>query len=206
MPRRLRPVLARALVVAAALASLASCTSSDSTPDAKPSDKGTPLEKFETLRLALAREPFCDDVSPEAIDRALGGAQEGGAAYTDGQRGKLTGTVKDIAHESSCSFFRGGTVARAWIFSPPITPSRAKDLIKASEKSPGCEIVEAPKFGRPSTTTQCVESGRVQLSFRGLFGDAWLSCSLTVPAAERDERLLDRAGRWCVEVAKAAAD
>ncbi len=206
MPRRLRPVLARALVVIAALASLTSCTSEGSTPAAKPSDNGTPLEKFETRRLTLAREPFCDELSAAAIDRALGGPQEGGAAYTDGQRGNVTGTVKDIAHESSCTFFRGKTVARAWIFSPPITPGRAKDLVTSSEAAEDCSVVEAPKFGRPSTTTDCVSSGRRQLTFRGLFGDAWLSCSLAVPVAEHDERLLDRAGRWCVEVARAAAN
>jgi hypothetical protein len=43
------------------------------------------------------------------------------------------------------------------------------------------------------------------MSFRGLFGDAWLACSLTLPPAVTPERLLETAGRWCVAVAQAAS-
>ena len=43
----------------------------------------------------------------------------------------------------------------------------------------------------------------VEASYRGLFGDAWLACSLTAPG-ERDA-VLEKAGAWCVAAARAAS-
>jgi hypothetical protein len=43
-----------------------------------------------------------------------------------------------------------------------------------------------------------------EVTFHGLFGDAWLSCSLSAVGADQDG-LVDRTGRWCVAVAQAAS-
>ena len=43
-------------------------------------------------------------------------------------------------------------------------------------------------------------------SYQGLFGDAWLTCELSVTDTTADpSELSDRAGRWCVGVAEAAS-
>ena len=42
----------------------------------------------------------------------------------------------------------------------------------------------------------------VELSYRGLFGDAWLACALALPG-DRQDALEDRAGRWCAAVVTA---
>ena len=44
----------------------------------------------------------------------------------------------------------------------------------------------------------------VTITYQGLFGDAWLSCSVTTPA-RNPQNLLARTGTWCVSVAQAAA-
>ena len=41
---------------------------------------------------------------------------------------------------------------------------------------------------------------RLAHELRGLFGDAWLTCRLTVEGESGDE-VLDRAQQWCTEVA-----
>ena len=61
------------------------------------------------------------------------------------------------------------------------------------------------RTARPSVALICPAGDRRWASFRGLFGDAWLACSLSAPATLGDQELLDRAGRWCVAVAEAAA-
>ena len=37
-------------------------------------------------------------------------------------------------------------------------------------------------------------------SYRGLFGDAWLTCELATPVAVAPAALEERAGRWCAQV------
>ena len=49
----------------------------------------------------------------------------------------------------------------------------------------------------------CRQGGARQQSYRGLFGDAWLTCQLSAPAGVAASVLQDRAGRWCVAVAQA---
>ena len=54
--------------------------------------------------------------------------------------------------------------------------------------------------GSPARVWVRCEDGTT--AFHGLFGDAWLSCSLRIrPAGDAD---LDRVGRWCATVAQAA--
>ena len=102
---------------------------------------------------------------------------------------------------------RGRDVARAWLFAPPVTPARARDLIKAAGAAKGCRPEpQDPGFGQQSVAVVCDKGGTTTASYRGLFGDAWLSCSVAVATGSVDQpALLDRTGRWCVQVAEAAS-
>jgi hypothetical protein len=89
-------------------------------------------------------------------------------------------------------------VAEAWVFVPPVTRERAADLVRT-----GCRGVQDPAFGEPSTICRTQADGLATYTFRGLFGDAWLTCRLVVGADQ--EETLDRADRWCAAVATGAA-
>ena len=203
-----RPRVARATlaVVATLLIPLlgAGCSgSADSGPEptAAPSeavDEGTPLADVDTTSLVVARAPFCDAVDPAAVARALGEEPAEGSAYRSGQRIKLSDDVADVVHEFGCRWTAGDGVAEAWVFVPPITRERAADLVRS-----GCRGVQDPAFGEPSTICRTQADGVTTYTFRGLFGDAWLTCRLVVGAGQ--EETLDRAGRWCAAVATGAS-
>lgn len=203
-----RPRVARATlaVVATLLIALlgAGCSgSADSGPEptAAPSeavDEGTPLADVDTTSLVVARAPFCDAVDPAAVARALGEEPAEGSAYRSGQRIKLSDDVADVVHEFGCRWTAGDGVAEAWVFVPPITRERAADLVRT-----GCRGVQDPAFGEPSTICRTQADGVTTFTFRGLFGDAWLTCRLVVGAGQ--EETLDRAGRWCAAVATGAS-
>jgi hypothetical protein len=166
----------------------------------------TTLTDFDTTELVAARVGFCDAVPPEAVNEALDGEPIATAAYGNGDRAKVAGTVRDVAHEFSCAW-RGqdGTVARAWVFAPPVTPDRAATLVADARKGEGCRPdADAPAYGVPSLALVCDDGGTRLQSYRGLFGDAWLTCQLSVPRSVAPAALEARAGRWCVSVAEAA--
>jgi hypothetical protein len=204
--RRPRAARATLTVVATLLIALlgAGCSgSADSGPEptAAPSeavDEGTPLADVDTTRLAVARAPFCDAVDPAAVAKALGEEPAEGSAYRSGQRIKLSDGVADVVHEFGCRWTAGDGVAEAWVFVPPVTQERAADLVRT-----GCRGVRDPAFGEPSTICRTQADGVATYTFRGLFGDAWLTCRLVVGADQ--EETLDRADRWCAAVATAAA-
>ena len=203
-----RPRVARATlaVVATLLIALlgAGCSgSADSGPEptAAPSeavDEGTPLADVDTTSLVVARAPFCDAVDPAAVARALGEEPAEGSAYRSGQRIKLSDDVADVVHEFGCRWTAGDGVAEAWVFVPPVTRERAAELVRT-----GCRGVQDPAFGEPSAVCRTQADGVATYTFRGLFGDAWLTCRLVVGAGQ--EEALDRADRWCAAVASAAA-
>ena len=64
-------------------------------------------------------------------------------------------------------------------------------------------IADAASFGRPSVGVVCRTDAGLRTSYRGLFGDAWLTCSLEGPL-ER-EAAVARTGELCVAVAQAAS-
>ena len=204
-PRVVRATLAVALAGVVGCAALAGCSGSTGSaprPTAAPSeatDEGTPLEDVDTTILVVARGPFCDGIDPAAVTRALGEAPADVSAYRSGQRVRLSDDVADVVHEFGCRWTAGDEVAEAWVFVPPVTRERAADL--ASDE---CRTVEAPAFGEPSATCRTHANGTETVTFRGLFGDAWLTCRLTLEAAGQDA-VLDRAGRWCAAVATGAA-
>ncbi|SDO46942.1 hypothetical protein SAMN05192576_4055 [Nocardioides szechwanensis] len=167
-----------------------------------------PLSEFDTTELVAQRTEFCDTVPDEAVTEALAGESIATAAYGNGDRAKVAGTVRDVAHEFSCAW-RGadGTVARAWVFVPPVTPAAADSLIDEARKRAGCEPdAGAPAYGVPSLALVCEDGGTRLRSYRGLFGDAWLTCQLSTPTTVAATAQQDRASRWCVSIATAAAD
>ena len=174
-------------------------------PAAEPSS--TPLASFDTSTVILDRASFCSRVDASALEDALGGEVVSSGGYDNGDRARVDQDVKDVAHEFACTWRGPGQVTvRAWLFAPPVTRVRARELASSAGDVKGCTpITDAPAFGRPSVGLVCGEGDARTASYRGLFGDAWLTCSLTAPNAVTRSDLVDRAGRWCVSVASAAA-
>ena len=184
---------------------LAGCTGSDPEPEADPSAPSTPLESYDTAGLVVPRASFCAGMAEEAVADALGAAPSASSSYENGEPARV-GEVRDVAHEYGCAYrAEDGTTARAWVFAPPVTRARARDLLALAGAERGCRPDrDAPAFGSPSTALECRGEGGTTVSWRGLFGDAWLSCSLTVEGPA-DESVVQRADRWCVAVATAAS-
>lgn len=165
------------------------------------------LEALETTEVAVGRGDFCPAVPPEAVEAAVGGEVADSVVYGNGRRARVVGDVRDVAHEFSCAWSApDGTVARAWVFVPPVTTDRAEDLAQAARRDEGCASpTGAPSYGRPTVALVCEEGDSVRQSFRGLFGDAWLTCQLTVPDAVPRTELAERTSRWCAAVVQSAA-
>lgn len=168
----------------------------------------TPLADFDSSTAVVRRAEFCDVVPAEAARDALG-EDAVGAAYGNGDASDLV-PGGDVAHEYGCRFIPGdsttGTEARAWVFAPPVTASRAEALATDAARTRGCAAQDtAPAFGTPTLALLCSDQDTRTASFRGLFGDAWLTCSLTLPTSVPADELAERAGQWCVAVAVAAS-
>lgn len=163
--------------------------------------EGTPLASYDTSVVPIARAPFCDLIAPEAVEAALAAEPKDEERWVDGD--DLSGI--GVVHEFGCRLRAGRTEARAWVLAPPITVERAGRLVRSARQESGCQATEdAPAYGDPSVALICTGPKRQFASYRGLFGDAWLSCTLGTPKRVARERLIDRAGRWCVAVAEAA--
>lgn len=174
------------------------------TPSAGPTaiDDGGALTGLEVRRAA-----FCPAVPETAAATALGGAVATTDSYDSGQRTQLTQQVRDVVHEFGCTWRSGKASARAWVFAPPVSRDRARSLVQAAVQRDGCTRADAPEYGSPGVALQCERGGRTEVSHRGLFGDAWLTCTL-LPSVADDADPADltvRAGRWCAAVATAAA-
>jgi hypothetical protein len=184
------------------------CQDSPERPEAAPTDPSTPLASFSTGDLSVQRSAFCSRIAPAQAGALLGAEVASSTSYNNGEPARVTREVKDVAHEFSCSWTAtDGTVARAWVFAPPVTVAQARGLARQAQATAGCRpVAEAPRFGRRSVALRCTDGPRLTASYRGLFGDAWLACSLEAPATGDDANALpDRAGRWCVSVAQAAS-
>jgi pyruvate/2-oxoglutarate dehydrogenase complex dihydrolipoamide acyltransferase (E2) component len=190
-----------AILAGAVLAlTLVGCTSDEADPPEQPQATSTPLSDFATDDVSVTRGEFCARVAPDAIEEALAGEAADSGSWANGDRTKLAAGVRDVAHEYGCSWTAAdGTVASAWVFAPPVTPARAKALAQDARGADECQpVADAPAYGARSAAVRCGD----EIAFHGLFGDAWLSCSLRTPSTQPD---LDRAGRWCVAVAQAAS-
>ena len=190
----------RLVAVLVAVLALTAC-SGGSEPSAAPTSVApTPLASFETRTLTVARADFCAEVAPAAVADVLGGDPAKTHTWANGDRTTLADGVTDVAHEYGCRWTaRDGTSAQGWVFAPPVTPGQAGRLRHAAVTAKGCTPVpDAPEFGARSVAVRC-DAGTT--AFPGLFGDAWLSCSVTGVAGDA----VERAGRWCVSVAQAAS-
>ncbi|UAL29094.1 hypothetical protein K8W59_15015 [Nocardioides rotundus] len=200
---RARLILATTIVCLVA----SGCTADgggSSEPSSSAPASPTGLDRLPTDELVVARGAFCDRLADAAPGRAVGGEVEDEEAYEPGDTAVLAPGVRDVAHEWSCSYTSGETVARAWLFTPPVTPEQARRLAR-SAVTEQCREVPGAEYGDPSVKVVCRNKQAVSVSWRGLFGDAWLSCSLRAPADTDLDELTRRASVWCADVASAAA-
>ncbi|QSR25442.1 hypothetical protein CFH99_07360 [Nocardioides aromaticivorans] len=165
--------------------------------------QGTDLADFDSTTAVVRRAPFCELVAKEAVAEALGGDGEL-TAWGNGEKAAAV-PGGDVAHEYGCAFAGSGAEARAWVFAPPVTRTRAQALAKAAPARGCTTTAGAAAFGTPSVATTCTSGEQRTVSWRGLFGDAWLTCTLTQGVGATEADLVDRAGRWCVAVAQAAS-
>lgn len=210
MPTVLRALLLSALLTLIPVAIGVAVSDDTAPPPArKPAAyTGTPLSEFDSTKAVVRRAPFCELVPAEAIAAALGA--EGTATGYD--NGEQTDAIPggDVAHEYGCraAATAAGTpgTAEAWVFAPPVTADWAQRLVAEAGRTKGCApLPGAPAYGTPSVALLCTAGDQRSVTFRGLYGDAWLACSLSLPAGLPQDQLVDRAGRWCVAVAQAAA-
>lgn len=205
MGRRILGAMRRTATSLVALALLLAGCSGDAPAPGSPAPEKLPgLAEYDATGVAVARSPFCDRIPAQAVRDALGDAAEESTAYGNGEPAELTDGVTDVAHEFGCSFrAANGMTARAWLFAPPVTPGRARLLVKES-LGEGCSVAEDIDFGSPSVATRCGGDGEIEEGYRGLFGDAWLSCTLGSTGREQPDDLTERTDRWCVQVLEAA--
>ncbi|TNM37429.1 hypothetical protein FHP29_16500 [Nocardioides albidus] len=216
------PMVLRALLLSALLTLLpvgiGVAVSGDATLERRPAAyRGTDLAAFDTTKAVVQRAPFCDLVPAAAVREALG-EKATLAAYGNGEQSEAF-PGGEVAHEYGCRFAPadatadpGGSgdatvtgEARGWVFAPPVTAEAAQALAESSVTKACAALPSAPAYGAPSTGVLCAGEAVRTASFRGLFGDAWLACSLTLPVDVPEDDLVERAGRWCVAVAQAAS-
>lgn len=172
------------------------------------------LAELDTTTLALPRAELCTRVPTDAVTAALGGEPTRVVAYGNGDTAVLTAQVRDVSHEFGCTFARGPRTVRAWLFAPPVTVRTAERLADDAARARGCRrVVGAAAFGAPSVALRCPldpaaarerpGQSLFEWSYRGLFGDAWLTCTLL--ARGDDASAGERADRWCAAVVQVAA-
>lgn len=185
------------VVTGAAVAAGVALRSSEPAPAAHPLAKR--LASIDTATAVVRRGEWCARV-PAADARAA--VDDSSPQLSSWANGDPLGSSRDVAHEFGCSWTAAsGVTASGWVFAPPVTVPRAQELVASAQGRPGCTPVPgAPAFGSPSVALSCAAGGVTTLSYRGLFGDAWLVCELGGPAAPDP----DRADRWCASVLTAA--
>ena len=203
-----RATVAAVIACGVALTGCSGSSDSEPRPTAAPSEakeSGTTLEDVDTAALVVPRGPFCDRVDPAAATRALGEEPADVSAYRSGQRIKISDDVADVVHEFGCRWTAGDSSAEAWVFAPPITRQAGRGP-GARRAGPvrSASTTSAPTSDGPSASCASRDDDAVAMSFQGLFGDAWLTCSLTL-AEGRESQVDERASRWCAAVATGAA-
>ena len=164
----------------------------------------TPLTGYDTSGVVVQRGAFCAGVDERQVSAAVGSAATDATSWQNGDPVDVGNGAQDLGHEFGCRWTGAdGTVAQAWVFAPPVGADQARQLVRSAAKGPGCQIGSGPAFGSPTLALTCTKDGVVQASYRGLFGDAWLVCEVARPAGATWDAV-DRAGRWCVGVLRAA--
>jgi hypothetical protein len=201
-----RSALVAALVVVLSAATLVGCSGDDDSGKEEPKVQPTPITSFEGSSVRPLRQEFCEAVPEEALRSTVGEVRKADG-YADGETHQITSRVTDVVHEFGCTWVgRSGDTARAWVFAPRVTVAQARRLVAAAERGPGCRPTDSYDFGTPSAGVLCNVRGGREASYRGLFVDTWLVCSLTDRRRQLPTgKLVERAGLWCVQVAQAAA-
>ena len=157
--------------------------------------------------LPVARILMCDALDDDSLVTALEGPVTTRDSYTNGDRVEIVPGVEDVAHEDSCRFGSGDAEAQVWVFAAPVGTTEARRLVRETRAVRGCTFPgNVTGFGSPGVAGVCTvrrpgRSGSQEATFRGLFGDAWLSCRLSTAAGEQPDVVLQRTDRWCVHVA-----
>lgn len=199
MAPRSRAVIALVVATVATGAAVAAgvlLRSPEPAPVARP--LATRLASLDTTTAVVRRAAWCDRV-PAADVRAA--VDDPSPQLSSWANGDPLGSSRDVAHEFGCSWrAASGATASGWVFAPPVTVERGQELVASAQAQPGCTpLPGAAAFGSPAVALSCAAGGVTTLSYRGLFGDAWLVCALAGPAP--DPALADR---WCASVLRAA--
>lgn len=178
---------------------LTGCGGSQEKPTAR-TPAPTPITKLDVAGVRLARVPFCDRLTDDAVRRALGGAAESEDAWGNGDPVPGGTGSNDVGHELGCSWTgAGGAMAAAWVFARPVTSELATAVVRRAAHDP-CPAQPAGAFGSPALVQTCpATAGLERVRRAGLFGDSWLTCEVTGPTAEAKAR----ADRWCATVVSA---
>ena len=161
----------------------------------------TPID-VDLSNLPVRRTQDCAVLDGDPVREALGAPATLRQGYVSGDRVEVSPGVTDVVAEDGCVFRAPRADAHVWVFSAPVGTAYARTLVREARRTPGCSPrPDETGFGDPTLTDVCATGGPgTTATLRGLFGDAWLTCRLSVedePAGE----VLDRAQRWCVEVA-----
>ena len=198
--RTTNPLVWLVWTLATALVATA-CSQGGTTP---PKAAPTPLASLNTSAMQVPRIEFCRLVPSTAVRAALGSKPDSSTSYGNGDEVDLPGVGKEVVHEIGCSWSTdAGASTRAWVFGRPVDAAYARTAIASSRSTKGCRVTPGPAYGTPSATQTCRLAGGVtRVRHAGLFGQTWLSCEVSDPAAQV-AAVQARADRWCVEVANA---
>lgn len=207
MPTVVRSLLGAVVVTAAVVAAGVAVVAPEEQPAAAPPPEAPALTlgELDTTTIAANRTGFCAGIAAEEVAAALGAEATQAASYVNGERAQLAPRTRDVAHEFGCSYSAadGGT-ARGWVFAPPVTAERARALARGAVRERRCErLPAAAEFGTTSAATRCTVRGTTTIAYQGLFGDAWLTCTLSGP--DSATVLATRASRWCAAVVMAGS-
>ena len=98
----------------------------------------------------------------------------------------------------------GGAAARAWVFARPVDASSADEIVRAAGRQADCSAEPTPVFGAPALLQNCkLAGGLVRARRAGLFGDTWLTCEVTAPAATPEKQRTSTLDSWCATVVAA---
>ncbi|HEX4978335.1 MAG TPA: hypothetical protein VFV40_10765 [Nocardioides sp.] len=169
---------------------------------APPTTVPSPVD-VDLSNLPVRRTLDCSVLDEDSVREALGAPLTLRQGYASGDRVEVAPGVSDVVAEHGCVFRSPRADARVWVFSAPVGTAYARLLVREARRAPGCSPrPDETGFGDPTLTDVCTGGDPVTgtATLRGLFGDAWLTCRLAVEE-EPAEVVLDRAQRWCVEVA-----
>jgi hypothetical protein len=78
----------------------------------------------------------------------------------------------------------------------------SRDVVRSAFGADCRPATGVADFGAPGDTATCtLDTGNAVIERAGLFGDAWLTCSVSAPGDPAD--LPARASEWCVHVVEA---